>query len=339
MIEVDLPGPDPDLAARAALWPGVFKVVSEEAVAPLAARALDTIVVTPLRATSPTVTVGPENFVVVAGPCAVEDPETLATCAAAVRAAGVLLFRAGAYKPRTSPYSFQGLGREGLVTLAHVAYDQGLAIVTEVLDPRDVDFVASHAEILQLGARSMQNYPLLREAGASKRPILLKRGPAATLEEWIGAAEYCLEAGAASVILCERGVRGFDPDRRNVLDLSVVPALKARCKMPVFVDPSHATGRRALVPPMAKAAVVAGADGVMVEVHPEPQHSRSDAAQAMSFGDFVPLLRDLEALARFENRTFVRASPSVSRHDGNESAPPRPQGERSPRASRGTPSR
>lgn len=289
-----------------------MQVIAKESVTPLASAAAGAVRVTPVRPASPEITIGPEHFVWVAGPCAVEDPETLARAARVVRATGGVLLRAGAYKPRTSPYSFQGLGRDGLVTLAHVAGDHGLAIVTEVLDPRDVEFVATHAEILQLGARSMQNFPLLREAGASGRPILLKRGPAATLDEWIGAAEYCLESGATGVILCERGVRGFDPDRRNVLDLAVVPAVRARCKLPVFVDPSHATGKRALVRPMAKAAVVAGADGVMVEIHPRPEHSRSDAAQALFVDELAPLVRDLEVLAAFENRVVVSAQPFVS---------------------------
>lgn len=308
VVELRLSGatPDPDLLSRAAIWPGVQKVIADRSSLPLVETASPTVTVRPVRPSSPTVTIGAGRFVLVAGPCAVEDPDLLVATAQCVRAAGATMLRAGAYKPRTSPYSFQGLGRDGLLLLARVAGDCGLPLVTEVLDPRDVEFVAGHAEMLQIGARSMQNYPLLREVGGSDRPVLLKRGPSATLEEWLGAAEYCLEAGSPGVVLCERGVSSFDPGRRNLLDIAVVPAVQERCALPILVDPSHATGKRSLVLPMAKAAAAAGADGVMIEVHARPENARSDAAQALHLEDLAPLAAQVDTIAKLEGRRFLQ---------------------------------
>jgi 3-deoxy-7-phosphoheptulonate synthase len=213
------------------------------------------------------------------------------------------------------------MGREGLLLLAAVARDVGLPLVTEVLDPRDIDIVAQHADLLQIGSRNMQNTPLLREAGASGRPVLLKRGMAASMDEFLSAAEYVLEAGGPGLILCERGVRSFDPSRRNLLDLSIVPALRERTRMPVVVDPSHATGRRALVIPMAKAAVAAGADGIMVEVHSRPQEALSDGAQALLPVDLEELAAALRSLARSEGRRLLAgpcASPAAARPEARQ---------------------
>ena len=311
--------PKPDLLARIRVWPGVLGVVPNTEPFPRAAAAPTTVRIAPRSGSDrwAAFEFGPEQLVWIAGPCAVDDVASLGETAKACAAAGVTMLRAGAYKPRTSPYSFQGPGRDGLVLLATVARDCGLPLVTEVLDPRDVDFVAQHADLIQLGARSMQNFPLLREVGAASRPVLLKRGPSATIDEWLGAAEYVLEAGSPGVVLCERGVRGFDSSRRNLLDLSVVPALRERTGMPVVVDPSHGTGRRALVAPMARAAVSAGADGVMVEVHSRPEAALSDSGQALLPAELEPLGTALRKLAEFEGRR-VPKSPASS---WNPSAP------------------
>ena len=303
--------PKPDLFSRIRLWPGVLGVVPSAEPYPMAAAAPSSVSIAPRSSSDrwAAFDFGPEQLVWIAGPCAVDDIASLGETAKACAAAGVTMLRAGAYKPRTSPYSFQGPGRDGLVLLATVARDCALPLVTEVLDPRDVDFVAQHADLIQVGARSMQNFPLLREVGASTRPILLKRGPSATVDEWLGAAEYALEAGAVGVVLCERGVRSFDSSRRNLLDLSVVPALRERTGMPVVVDPSHGTGRRALVAPMARAAVSAGADGVMVEVHSRPEAALSDSGQALLPSELESLGAALRRLAEFEGR-HVPANPA-----------------------------
>lgn len=237
-----------------------------------------------------------------AGPCSVEDEGELLELAVALRQAGAVALRGGAFKPRTSPYSFQGLGRPGLETLARVSAQSGLPIVTEVLDPRDLDIVAEHAAMLQIGSRNMSNSPLLKEVGRAGKPVLLKRGMSATLEEFLYAAEYVALGGAKDIILCERGLRHYDPAVRNLLDLSAVPALQARSGLPVFVDPSHGTGVASLVPPMMLAAAAAGADGFLVEVHAHPKAAWSDASQALPLTHFRDLLpqvaRVLEAVGR-----------------------------------------
>ncbi|MCS7270443.1 MAG: 3-deoxy-7-phosphoheptulonate synthase, partial [Gemmataceae bacterium] len=215
-------------------------------------------------------TIGPKTFTVIAGPCSVENETMLFRTAAFLQEQGIRFLRAGAYKPRTSPYAFQGLGREGLRILERARERFGLAIVTELLDTEEADAVAAVADIIQIGARNMQNFALLRRVGRCSQPVLLKRGLCATLEEWLMAAEYVLSEGNYQVILCERGVRTFSDHSRNTLDLSVIPPAKAWSHLPVLVDPSHGTGRRAYVPPMALAALAAGADGLLIEIHPEP---------------------------------------------------------------------
>jgi 3-deoxy-7-phosphoheptulonate synthase len=228
------------------------------------------------------VVIGGAEPVVIAGPCSVESEEQILEAAHAAKAAGAQILRGGAFKPRSSPYSFQGLGRAGLELLSHAGRAAGLPVITEVMEPGLVEAVAEYADILQVGSRNMQNFPLLRAMGRSGRPVMLKRGFAATIEEWLLAAEYILVEGNAQVMLCERGVRSFDPMTRNLLDLACVPLLAQLTHLPVLVDPSHATGRRDLVVAMGVAAVAAGADGVMVEMHPRPELSQSDAAQTIA---------------------------------------------------------
>jgi 3-deoxy-7-phosphoheptulonate synthase len=241
-------------------------------------------------------TIGGGSLTVIAGPCSVEDREQLLATADAVAAAGATILRGGAFKPRTSPYSFQGLGIEGLRILAEARSRTGLPIVTEVMEPANVDIVAEHADILQVGARNMQNYSLLMAVGRADRPVMLKRGLAATIEEWLMAAEYIVSSGNRRVILCERGIRTFETSMRNTLDLAAVPMLQRLSHLPIVVDPSHATGKRWLVQPMALAAVAAGADGIMVEVHPHPDEALSDGEQSITpeqFAELAPRLREV----------------------------------------------
>jgi len=237
--------------------------------------------------------------VVIAGPCAVESEEQIMKTAQAVKKAGADLLRGGAFKPRTGPHTFQGLKEEGLKLLQKAGRDVGLPIVTEVMSPENVELVATYADCLQVGARNMQNFDLLREVGAVKKPVLLKRGLSATIEEFLAAAEYILTEGNAQVILCERGIRTFETATRNSLDLSVVPLIKELSHLPIIVDPSHATGRRSLVPPMAKAALVAGAHGIMVEVHPEPDKALSDGAQSLTIPGFERLMEEWQRIREF----------------------------------------
>jgi len=237
--------------------------------------------------------------VVVAGPCAVESEEQIVKTAKAVKKAGALLLRGGAFKPRTGPHTFQGLREEGLLLLAKAGKMAGLPIVTEVMSPDTVGLVAEHADLLQVGARNMQNFDLLRELGRIRKPVLLKRGMSATLEEFLAAAEYILDEGNHNVILCERGIRTFETATRNTLDLSVVPLAKELSHLPIMVDPSHATGKRSLVSPMAKAALVAGAHGVLVEVHPEPEKALSDGPQSLTFAGFERLMEEIKRLNAF----------------------------------------
>lgn len=244
------------------------------------------------------VRVGEGGFTVMAGPCSVESLEQFRAAAECVKSAGAQVLRGGAYKPRTSPYSFQGLQEEGLEIIRQVGSETGLATVSEVMSADLVGLVAEHVDILQIGARSMQNFPLLVEAGRSKKPVFLKRGPSATIDELLLAAEYVLNQGNDQVILCERGIMPLDRSyTRNTLDLAAVPVLKEHTHLPVVVDPSHGTGVGRYVAPMAKAAMVAGADGVMVEMHPKPQEALSDAGQALEPSEFARLMDDLRALA------------------------------------------
>ncbi|MGE5653355.1 MAG: 3-deoxy-7-phosphoheptulonate synthase, partial [Bacillota bacterium] len=237
------------------------------------------------------VLIGGTEVIVAAGPCAVESEEQIIETARAVSAMGARLLRGGAYKPRSSPYSFQGLAEDGLKLLRQAKEATGLPIVTEVMDPRDVELVANYAELLQVGSRNMQNFPLLRELGQSRRPILLKRGLSSTIEEWLLAAEHIMAHGNDQIILCERGIRTFDTMTRNTLDLAAVGMVKQISHLPVIVDPSHATGRWRLVQPMSMAAVAAGADGLMIEVHPDPDRALSDGPQSLTFGSFRSLMQ------------------------------------------------
>ncbi len=239
------------------------------------------------------------GFTVIAGPCSVENAGQLLETARAVKSAGADLLRGGAFKVRTSPYTFQGLGVKGLRLLAKARDETGLPIVTEVVDTRDVRRICEYSDVLQIGARNMQNIPLLKEAGRSARPVLLKRGMQATIEEWLNGAEYIMEAGNPDVILCERGIRTFETYTRNTLDLSAVPSLKELTHLPVIVDPSHGTGRSSLVEPMGLAAVACGADGLMVEVHRNPKEALSDKDQALSIRQFGSMMGRIRQLRKF----------------------------------------
>jgi 3-deoxy-7-phosphoheptulonate synthase len=250
------------------------------------------------------VRVGGSGLVIAAGPCAVESLEQTLTVARAVKKAGAHLLRGGAFKPRTSPYSFQGLGEEGLKILAAAREETGLHIVTEAVDMEGVDLVEHYADVIQIGARNMQNFSLLRRAGRARKPVVLKRGMSATLEEFLMSAEYILSEGNYQVILCERGVRTFSDFSRNTLDLAVVPAVKKISHLPILVDPSHGTGRRDKVAPLSRAAVAVGADGLMVEVHHDPDRALSDGPQSITPAMFEDLVRDLEQIAPVIGRTL-----------------------------------
>ncbi|MDA3901152.1 MAG: 3-deoxy-7-phosphoheptulonate synthase [Spirochaetes bacterium] len=235
-----------------------------------------------------------EDFVVIGGPCSVENETQLMESARAVHDAGAHMLRGGAFKPRTSPYDFQGLGLEGLRILSRAKKKYGLPIVTEVVDPRDVSWVSEFADVLQIGARNMQNFSLLREVGFSGKPVILKRGMYSTLAEWVNCAEYILKEGNPNVILCERGIRTFETYTRNTLDLSIVPAAKEVTHLPVFVDPSHGTGKYSLIEPMCYAAIAAGADGLLIEVHNCPEKALSDAKQQYTPEVFASLMKKIE---------------------------------------------
>ncbi len=253
-------------------------------------------------------TVGGNDFWVVAGPCSVEGRELLLEAARLVRDGGAHALRAGAFKPRTSPYSFQGLGEEGLEYLAEARAVTGLPVVTEVMDTRDVELVAEYADVLQIGTRNMQNFSLLREVGRANRPVLLKRGMSATIEEWLMAAEYVMSEGNHQVILCERGVRTFETATRNTLDLSAVVVAKSLTHLPVVVDPSHGVGRRDFVVALARAAAAAGADGILVEVHPRPDEAKSDAAQTIGPAAFHQMMHDVAAILQVLGRRLPAAA-------------------------------
>jgi 3-deoxy-7-phosphoheptulonate synthase len=255
------------------------------------------------------VPVGPDSFTFIAGPCAVETPQQTLEAAEMAKAAGATLLRGGAYKPRTSPYAFQGLGLEGLKILASVRERTGLPVVTEIVDARDVDVVAEHADMLQIGTRNMANFGLLQAVGQAGKPVLLKRGMTATIEEWLMAAEYIAQRGNLDIVLCERGIRTFEQATRNTLDISAIPVVQATSHLPIIVDPSHAGGRRDLVVPLSRAAVAVGADGVIVDVHPDPENALCDGPQAV-------LGNDLRALAQ----AMRQLPPAVGRVDAGELA-------------------
>lgn len=243
------------------------------------------------------VSVGGKAVVVMAGPCSVENEELIDAAADAVKAAGATILRGGAFKPRTTPYSFQGLGRKGVLMLEKAAKKHGLVTISEVMDVRDVDFTSNHIDILQIGARNMQNFDLLKEVGKNKKPVMLKRGLSATIKEFLLAAEYILAQGNQNVILCERGIRTFETETRNTLCLATVPLVKEMSHLPIIVDPSHGTGKKNLITSMARAAIAAGADGIMVEVHPDPSKALSDADQAFTIPEFQEFMEDIKTIA------------------------------------------
>ncbi|MGM9526137.1 MAG: 3-deoxy-7-phosphoheptulonate synthase [Peptococcaceae bacterium] len=249
-------------------------------------------------------TIGGNELQVMAGPCAVESREQMLEVAEMVKASGARILRGGAFKPRTSPYSFAGLEEKGLQYMAEAREKTGLKIVSEVMDPRSVELVAEYCDIVQIGARNMQNFNLLREVGKIRKPVLLKRGLSATIEEWIMAAEYILSGGNEQVILCERGIRTFETFTRNTLDLAAVPIIKELTHLPIIVDPSHATGKWNLVQPMARAAIAAGADGLMIEVHPDPLHALSDGPQSLKPHKFEFVMKDLQKMAQAMGKTL-----------------------------------
>jgi 3-deoxy-7-phosphoheptulonate synthase len=248
--------------------------------------------------------IGGREIVIMAGPCAVESEEQLNETARSVRTGGASILRGGAFKPRTSPYSFQGLGKEGLEMLERAREITGMAVVSEVMDTRQVETVARYADMLQIGSRNMQNFPLLKEAGLTSKPILLKRGMMATIDEYLHAAEYLLSQGNTQVVLCERGIRTFESSTRYTLDLNAIPVLKQRTHLPVIVDPSHGTGIRSLVPTMAKASIAAGADGLLIEVHYRPEEALCDGSQSLFPEEFGRMMEDLKKIAMAVGRSI-----------------------------------
>lgn len=250
------------------------------------------------------VKIGGKEIVVMAGPCAVENLEQLREAAAAVKACGAKFLRGGAFKPRTSPYDFQGLGEEGLKLLRRVADEFGLGVVTEIVDKEDLELFSEYADILQVGARNMQNFQMLKALGKSSKPVLLKRGLSATISEWLNAAEYIMSGGNEQVIFCERGIRTYETFTRNTLDLSAVAAIKERSHLPIIVDPSHGTGRWKMVAPMARAAIAAGADGLIIEVHPHPEKALSDGDQSLTPEAFKELMKNLDGIAKVMGKTI-----------------------------------
>ena len=250
------------------------------------------------------VKIGGEEIVVMAGPCAVENLERLRESARTVKECGAKFLRGGAYKPRTSPYDFQGLGEEGLKLLRQVADEFELKVITEIVDRSDIELMENYADILQVGARNMQNFQMLKALGKCNKPVMLKRGLSATISEWLNAAEYIMDGGNDKVIFCERGIRTYETFTRNTLDLSAVAAIKELSHLPIIVDPSHGTGRRPMVAPMAKAAIAAGADGLMIEVHPQPELALSDGNQSLTPQDFQTLMSEIRAVADAVGRSI-----------------------------------
>jgi len=255
------------------------------------------------------VAIGGNEIVVMAGPCAIESEEQLMSTAHAVKAAGATVLRGGAFKPRTSPYQFRGLGENGLKILAQAGKETQMPVITEVISPEHVDLVAKYADILQIGARNMQNFILLDEVGKTKKPVLLKRGLSSNIQEWLLAAEYVLAQGNEQIILCERGIRTFETYTRNTMDLSAIPIIEKVSHLPIIADPSHATGKWYLVTPLALAAVAAGADGLLIEVHPNPDLALTDGPQSLTFDNFRLLMSQLLPIAQTKNRKLV--TPSV----------------------------
>jgi len=248
---------------------------------------------------------GGKGIVIIAGPCAVESREQLFATARSVKDSGAKIIRGGAFKPRSSPYKFQGMGEEGLRILDEMRKETGMPVVTEVMDARQIELISKNADILQVGSRNMQNFPLLKEVGMSRKPVLLKRGMMSTIEEFLLAAEYILNQGNENVILCERGIRTFEPSTRNTLDLSAVPMLKQLSHLPVIVDPSHGTGLRWMVPSMAKASIAAGADGLIMEVHYDPEQALCDGQQSLSLDEFSLLMTELKRIAAAVDRYIL----------------------------------
>ncbi len=250
--------------------------------------------------------IGPDTLTIMAGPCAVETEEQLMEIARAVKKAGAQFVRGGAYKPRTSPYSFQGLEEEGLRYMEEAKKETGLATICEVISEEAIEAAAKYVDMIQIGARNMQNFQLLREAGRSGLPVLLKRGLAATIDEWLNAAEYIMAEGNSNIVLCERGIRTYETTTRNTLDLSAVPVIRSKTHLPIIVDPSHATGVAAYVPPLAKAAIACGADGLMIEVHNDPAHALSDGPQSLTFSQFDALMHEMKAYIQLADRKLQR---------------------------------
>jgi 3-deoxy-7-phosphoheptulonate synthase len=288
--------------------PGVAELIRVTKPYKLASRemhAADTVISVSPPATAGGINIGPGTFTLIAGPCSVENEAMILRTAEFITSRGVRLLRAGAFKPRSSPYSFQGMGLDGLKILEKARRETGIGIVTELMDTDNADAVEAAADIIQIGTRNMQNFSLLKRVAKAKKPVLLKRGLAATLEEWLMAAEYVMAGGNWQVILCERGVRTFSDHSRNTLDLSVIPPVKKLSHLPILIDPSHGTGKRDFVPPMALASLAAGADGLLLEVHPDPDHAQSDGAQSLDFAGFDRLLGSLKRLAEPLERSIV----------------------------------
>ena len=299
--------PFPELRDALELLPGVEQVIPVSKPYKLASREFhpkDTIV------ELNDVTIGGNGIVVMAGPCAVESEEQIFSTARAVKAAGATVLRGGAFKPRTSPYQFRGLGEGGLAMLAQAGKETQMAVITEVMAPEHVDLVAKYADILQIGARNMQNFILLDEVGKTKKPVLLKRGLSSSIQEWLLAAEYILNQGNEQVILCERGIRTFENYTRNTMDISAIPIIEKVSHLPVIADPSHGTGKWYLVLPLALAAVAAGADGLLIEVHPNPDQALADGPQSLTFDNFRLLMAQLLPITEARNRTL--ATPGAS---------------------------
>ena len=292
----------PDLRERLELMSGVDEVVPISKPFKLSSREFQP---TDTEIKVGGVTIGGNQVVVIAGPCAAETREQVMSTARAVKAAGASILRGGAFKPSTSPYSFRGLGEEGLKILSEAKEETGLPLITEVLTPREVEMVARYADILQVGARNMQNFILLDEVGMANKPVMLKRGMSATIQEWLLAAEYILAQGNRQLILCERGIRTFESYTRNTLDISAIPLLQKLSHLPVIADPSHGTGKWYLVEPLALAAVAAGADGLMVEVHPSPDNALKDGAQSLTFEHFQGLMKRLTPITAAVGRTVA----------------------------------
>ncbi|MCK5653816.1 MAG: 3-deoxy-7-phosphoheptulonate synthase [Dehalococcoidia bacterium] len=292
----------PELKETLEMWPGVDEVVPISRPHKLSGREFqpqDTVIKVG------DVTIGGEVLVVMAGPCAVETEEQLLEAARAVKAAGAKILRGGAFKPSTSPYSFRGLGQDGLDLLAQARQETGMPIITEVMTPQDVELVSRYADILQVGARNMQNFTLLDEVGKTQKPVMLKRGMSATIQEWLLSAEYILAQGNRQVMLCERGIRTFETYTRNTMDISAIPIIKKLSHLPIIADPSHGTGKWHLVTPLSLAAVAAGADGLMIEVHPRPDQALKDGAQSLTFDNFQQLMAQVVPVAASVGRKIA----------------------------------